>query len=66
MILAVPYRSARQALAAREVGEVVILLDGMPLIIDKESAIALAADGTDFAYLTEHRPSGRIMTIPVN
>jgi hypothetical protein len=69
MLAWMPYRSARQAIHACEDGEVAIRLDGMNLVVDRESAHELDAEGVEFAYLNFlTRPNGEriVVTVPVN
>jgi hypothetical protein len=68
-LASLPYRSARQAIDACQEGERAICLDGMNLVIDRDSADAMAAEGIEFAYLgVANRADGQrvIVTVPVN
>ena len=67
-LASLPYPTAREAIDACQEGERAIRLDGMNLLIDRESAGTLAAEGLDFAYLGYMtRADGRrlVVTVPV-
>jgi hypothetical protein len=69
MLASMPYPTARAAIEACEEGEVAIRLDGMNLVVDRESAYELDAEGIEFAYLAfMARPDGQrvVVTVPVN
>ena len=51
MLASTPYQTAREAIYACQEGEVAIRLDGMNLVLDRESAYELDAEGIEFAYL---------------
>jgi hypothetical protein len=68
-LASMPYRTAREAIDACQEGERAISLDGMYLVMDRESADALGAEGTEFAYLVYlTRSDGKrvVATVPVN
>jgi hypothetical protein len=69
MLASTPYLTAREAIDACQEGEVAILLDGMNLVLDRESAYELDAEGIEFAYLCYlMRSDGQrvVVTVPVN
>jgi hypothetical protein len=43
-----------------------ILVGGKYLTADRAEIDKIEARGVEFAYLVRHKPTGRIMTIPVN
>jgi hypothetical protein len=68
-LASMPYPTATEAIDACQNGERAIRLDGMNLVIDRESADALASEGIEFAYLgyTKRADSrGIIVTVPIN
>ena len=69
MFASTPYRTAREAIDARQDGEVAIRVDGMNLVLHCESAYELDAEGIEFAYLAVLiRSDGQrvVVTVPVN
>jgi hypothetical protein len=69
MLASRPYPTAREAIDACQEGEVAIRLDGMNLVLDRESAYELVAEGIEFAYLHYlMRSDGHriVVTVPVN
>ena len=69
MLASMPYPTAREAIDACQKGEVAIRLDGMNLVLDRESAYELDAEGVEFAYLALlTRADGQrvVVTVPVN
>jgi hypothetical protein len=65
---ATEHRSAHEALQHLEVSgdDRAISVGGKYLTLSQAEADRLATMGVEFAYLIHHRPTGRIMTIPVN
>ncbi len=65
---AAEHRSAHEALQHLEVSgdERAISVGDKYLTLSQAEADRLAAMGVEFAYPVHHRPTGRIMTIPVN
>ncbi len=65
---ATEHRSAHEALQHLEVSgdDRAISVGDKYLTLSQAEADRLAAMGVEFAYLIHHRPTGRIMTIPVN
>ena len=62
---ALEFMSAKMAIDYAAANKpVVIRVDGKILIVLKHEADLLAAEGVEFAYLTEY--DGRIVTVPVN
>lgn len=51
MLASMPYPTARQAIEACQKDDVAIRLDGMNLVLDRESAYELDAEGIELAYL---------------
>jgi hypothetical protein len=69
MLASTPYPTARQAIDACQKGEVAIRLDGMKLVLDRESAYEIDAEGIEFAYLhflTRSDGLRVVVTVPVN
>jgi len=69
MLASRPYATAREAIDACEKGQVAIRLDGMNLVVDRETAYELDAEGTEFAYLHfRTRADGQrvVVTVPVD
>ncbi len=62
------HRSAGQAIQHLSVsGDDHAILAGDMVLSAKQAEVErLAAAGVEFAYLVHHKPTGRIMTIPVN
>jgi hypothetical protein len=50
MLASTPYPTARQAIQACQEDEVAIRIDGMNLVLDRETAYELDAEGIEFAY----------------
>ncbi len=65
---ATQHRSAHEALQHLEASgdDRAISVGDKYLTLSQAEADRLAAMGVEFAYLVRHRPTGRIMTIPVN
>ncbi len=65
---ATEHRSAHEALQHPEISgdDRAISVGNKYLTLSQAEADRLAAMGVEFAYLVHHRPTGRIMTIPVN
>ncbi len=65
---ATEHRSAHEALQHVEVSSDVraVSVGDTYLTMNQAEADRLAAMGVEFSYLVHHRPTGRIMTIPVN
>jgi hypothetical protein len=65
---ATEHRSAHEALQHLEVSadDRAISVGNKYLTLSQAEADRLEATGVEFAYLVHHRPTGRIMTIPVN
>ena len=65
---ATEHHSAHEALQHLEDSrdERAISVGNKYLTLSQAEADRLAAMGVEFAYLIHHRPTGRIMTIPVN
>jgi hypothetical protein len=49
---------------AAAIGWDAVLLEGKPLAVSEADTDRMAAAGTEFAYLCDHK--GRIVTVPVN
>ena len=63
---AIACQTAQEAIekAAAMPGHAAILLDGKRLVVTEAEARRLAAAGTGFAYLCNHK--GAVVTVPVN
>jgi hypothetical protein len=69
MLASMPYPTAREAIEACQESEVAVRLDGMNLVLDRDSAYGLDAEGIEFAYLAFLiRSDGQrvVVTVPVN
>lgn len=67
-IRATEHRTASEAIQHLNVsaGDRAVLVGGKYLTLSQAEAERLEATGGEFAYLSWHRPTNQIMTIPVN
>jgi hypothetical protein len=69
MLASMPYATAREAIHACEEGQVAVRLDGINLVLDRETAYDLDAEGIEFAYLhllTRSDGQRVVVTVPIN